>query len=94
MNRYSNIQTVEGSNGIKRTKLMYNIGIDDNDEFIFIHNPERIKYSMENLAYQYYGDKSLWWIIAKANDVKLPFNFDIENIRIPQNISKIQFSIT
>ena len=25
---------------------------------------------LDNLAFQFYGDSSLWWYIAKANDLK------------------------
>jgi nucleoid-associated protein YgaU len=45
---------------------------------------------LENIAYQYYNDGSLWWIIAKANGLT---DAVIENadkkIRIPTQIESI-----
>jgi nucleoid-associated protein YgaU len=37
------------------------------------------------LAYQYYSDSKLWWIIAKANEIKNPFNIpDVgTNVNVP-----------
>ncbi len=36
------------------------------------------------LAFKYYGDSTLWWFIAKANDLLLPYNISSDIIlRIP-----------
>ena len=46
---------------------------------------------LDSLAKKYYGDESLWWVIARANN--LPgYKLSIETnkqIRIPTNVSQI-----
>ncbi len=46
---------------------------------------------LDNLAYKYYGDVSLWWIIAKANNLDAAhIGLDVDNqIRIPMEITPI-----
>ena len=46
---------------------------------------------LEGLAYKYYQDTSLWWIIAGANNIRNgSFALDpSEKIRIPRNIQPI-----
>ena len=42
------------------------------------------------LAHEYYGDVSLWWIIAKANGIRGQVAFKPGTLlRIPGNISEI-----
>lgn len=46
---------------------------------------------LDSLAKKYYGDESLWWIIARANNLpgyKLSIDTS-KQIRIPTNISLI-----
>lgn len=46
---------------------------------------------LDSLAKKYYGDESLWWIIARANNLpgyKLSIDTS-KQIRIPANISLI-----
>ena len=93
MNRYENIGIIKNSNNINRYSLSFDITINDNDEFYYIHNEDRINYSLIKLARQYYNDGKLWWIIAKANNVKLPHNYNHEHIRIPKNLNKVLDSI-
>ena len=48
--------------------------------------------SWYKLAYAYYGNSKLWWIIAKANEITNPFNIPEEEsvINIPkQNIVQV-----
>ena len=43
------------------------------------------------LSFNYYGDTTLWWIIAKANGIKGKVALNPETIlRIPGNISQIK----
>ena len=46
---------------------------------------------LDNLAHKYYGDVSLWWIIAKANNLdEAHIGLEVDKqIRIPINISFI-----
>ena len=46
---------------------------------------------LDSLAKKYYGDESLWWIIAKANNLPgYKLSIDVsKQIRIPANVSNI-----
>ena len=63
------------------------IPIRDSDIFIYPKFGDRL----DNLAFKYYGDVSLWWIIANANDLSSAhIGLEVDNqIRIPMEISKI-----
>ena len=64
------------------------IPLSENDVFLYTMRGDRL----DNLAYQFYGDSSLWWVISIANP-------DIPNdslyptlgfqLRIPGNLEKI-----
>ena len=85
MKRYATtIQKIDKS-GIRVYSTTYypEITISDGDSFIYPIEGERL----DNLANKYYGDTTLWWIIAKANG--LPALSSDEIIRIPGNISSI-----
>ena len=76
----------EGKRVFKPT--MYpKIPIKDSDIFIYPRFGDRL----DNLAQKYYGDVSLWWIIAKANNLdKAEIGLNVEKqIRIPMNIEVI-----
>lgn len=54
--------------------------LDPNDVYIRLHKGQ----SLMTLANTYYGDPTLWWFIALANDLLLPFNVQEDTtIRIP-----------
>ncbi len=88
MKRYNNTTQKVDKSGIRVYQTTYypEIKISDNDVFILPKEGERL----DSLAYKYYGDVSLWWIIAKANGLKgvavPPLD---EPIRIPGNITNI-----
>ena len=45
---------------------------------------------LDLLAYNYYGDRKLWWVIAKANGIRGKIALKAGQIlRIPGNITKI-----
>lgn len=94
MGRYNNLEEIINEDNIKRKRLMYNINIDETTEYIVISNPEQRIFSLEVLAENQYGDGKLWWVIAKANDVKHPFNFRNSSIKIPKDLSNILASIS
>ena len=63
------------------------IPLSDEDLFIYPKDGDRL----DNIAFRYYNDASLWWVIAQANNLGkgrtiLSPNFQI---RIPGNISTI-----
>ena len=63
------------------------IPIKDSDIFIYPKFGDRL----DNLAHKYYDDVSLWWIIAKANDLDAAhIGLEVDKqIRIPMNIEPI-----
>ena len=74
-------------NRVMKITLYPEIQITDNDIFVYPIDGDRL----ENIAYRHYGDTTLWWIIAKANDIR-DGSFALsptEKLRIPKNISQI-----
>ena len=90
MNRYQNINVLSTDKGKKylRNVKYPEIPLDFSDIYIYSTIGDRF----ETLASQYYGDKSLWWIISianpscKQNSYYPPLG---TQLRIPQNISGI-----
>lgn len=88
MKRYNNTTQKVDKSGIRVYQTTYypEIKISDNDVFILPKEGERL----DSLAYKYYGDVSLWWIIAKANGLRgKPALSAGEVLRIPANITNI-----
>ena len=74
-------------NRVMKTTLYPEIKIDNGDRFVYPIDGDRL----ENLAYRYYGDSTLWWIIAQANKIRdgsYALKPD-EKLRIPSNIAQI-----
>jgi hypothetical protein len=74
-------------NRVLKSTLYPIIKIEDSDQFIYPIDGDRV----ENIAYRYYGDSTLWWIIAKANGIR-DGSFGLkpdEKIRIPGNVPQI-----
>ncbi len=63
------------------------IPIRDSDVFIYPKFGDRL----DNLAYKYYGDVSLWWVIAKANNLdEAHIGLEVDKqIRIPTDVEPI-----
>jgi len=85
MNRYTEIETQKDTNGrrFKKTVLLPVIEPSVSDIYIIGQVGDRL----DTLAYKYYQDSSLWWIIARANnigkgDLTVPVGIQL---RIPQN---------
>jgi hypothetical protein len=74
-------------NRVLKSTLYPEVKIEDGDQFVYPIDGDRV----ENIAYRYYGDSTLWWIIAKANGIR-DGSFGLkpdEKIRIPGNIPQI-----
>jgi nucleoid-associated protein YgaU len=88
-NRYKNIKPKKEADGrrVYRPKIYPNIPKSDQDIFVATQTGDRF----DTLANQFYGDSSLWWIIASANNVHdAPIGIEDGTIlRIPQNYQKI-----
>lgn len=87
--RYSNntVQKLKDGRRVYRTRIYPNIPLSDEDIYIATQTGDRL----DTLAYQFYGDSTLWWIIATANNIH-DSTFAVEDgtvLRIPQNYLKI-----
>ena len=87
--RYENNKSKKINDGrvVYRSKIYPNIPLRDDDVYVATETGDRL----DNLAYQYYEDASLWWIIASANNIhNAPFGLkDGTILRIPQNYIEI-----
>jgi LysM repeat protein len=87
--RYQNnkVQKLKDGRQVYRTKIYPNIPLKDTDIYIVSQEGDRL----DTLAYQYYDDQSLWWIIATANNIH-DASFAVEDgtiLRVPQNYLEI-----
>jgi hypothetical protein len=81
------VQKLKDGREVYRTKIYPNIPLRDSDIYIVTQGGDRL----DTLAYQYYGDQSLWWIIATANNIHdAPFAVaDGTILRVPKNYLEI-----
>ena len=89
MSRYDHTVVKHRPDGKRVLKpTMYpKIPIQDSDVFIYPKFGDRL----DTLAQKYYEDMSLWWIIAKANNLdEAHIGLEVDKqIRIPINITFI-----
>ena len=89
MSRYSNTTRKINKKGkrVFRPTMYPKIPIQDSDVFIYPKFGDRL----DTLAQKYYEDTSLWWIIAKANNLdEAHIGLEVDKqIRIPINITFI-----
>ena len=87
--RYKNNEIKNTNDGrrVYRSKIYPQIPLSDDDIYVATETGDRL----DTLAYQYYEDSSLWWIIAAANNIhNAPFGLtDGTILRIPQNYIEI-----
>ena len=90
MNRYSKIKKrkiFQGPFYYKNVKYP-EIPLDNTDIYVITTRGDRF----DTLANQFYGDKSLWWVISSANQ-SLPQNSLFipqgTQLRIPRNFSDV-----
>ena len=83
MKRYDNIQIIkkEGERKFTETVVYPVINPSINDIYIITKQGDRL----DNLAFKYYEDSRLWWILARANnlgkgDMEIPIG---TQLRIP-----------
>ena len=94
MERYSNALTLKTSTGVdyKKSQFYPNIPLSETDEYVITTIGDRL----DNLAYSYYRDSTLWWIIAAANNnATSGFLFPIPGtqLRIPTDLNKAKVAI-
>ena len=89
MSRYDNTTKKINKKGkrVFRPTMYPKIPIQDSDVFIYPKFGDRL----DTLAQKYYEDTSLWWIIAKANNLdEAHIGLEVDKqIRIPINITFI-----
>ena len=87
--RYENNDSKKLNDGrnVYRSKIYPEIPLRDDDIYVASETGDRL----DTLAFQYYEDASLWWIIASANNIhNAPFGLkDGTILRIPQNYIEI-----
>lgn len=87
--RYKNNETQKLKDGrvVYKTKIYPNIPKSDKDIYIVTQTGDRL----DTLANQFYGDSSLWWIIATSNNIH-DATFAVSDgtiLRIPENYIEI-----
>ena len=83
MSRYDNTKIVEvDGKRIKQTTLYENVPKTNDDIYVMTQYGDRLYL----LAHQFYGDSSLWWFIAKANNLKFNTVEIGTTLRIPSSI--------
>ena len=88
MRRYAKTKSKIDKSGVRvyRTTYYPSIPISDDDKFIRVKVGDRL----DTLAHRFYKDVTLWWILAKANNIKgIGALKPGPVIRIPANISDI-----
>ena len=87
--RYTHTSIKKNKDGrrVFKPTIYPKIPIKDSDIFIYPKFGDRL----DNLAHKYYDDVSLWWIIAKVNDLDAAhIGLEVDNqIRIPMDIEPI-----
>jgi hypothetical protein len=90
MNRYTQSQNnvfkrYDGKR-VYRTTRYPKIPVAINDIYIVASETD----FLDTLAYKFYNDSTLWWVIAQANNIKATLKAPTgQQIRIPQNLDVI-----
>ena len=84
---YTSIKKNKDGKRVFKPTIYPKITIEDSDIFIYPKFGDRL----DNLAHKYYNDVSLWWIIAKANNLdSAHIGLEVgKQIRIPMDIESI-----
>ena len=85
MSRYKNTKLNRDtkSNQISyRTSIYKEVPESNNDIYVITQTGDRL----DHLAQQFYGDQSLWWFIANANNLSTMNIPAGTSLRIPNNI--------
>ena len=86
MNRYQNTPIAAGN--YYQTTVYPEVPLHQDDIYLIATQTDRL----DILAYEYYSDSSLWWVIASANthldrgSLSIPAGLQI---RIPGNVNEV-----
>tara|TARA_X000001382_G_scaffold109942_2_gene86309 strand:+ start:6939 stop:7208 length:270 start_codon:yes stop_codon:yes gene_type:complete len=80
MSRYGNTKLqVKKNKSYYKTTIFSKIPKSDSDIYVITQFGDRL----DLLAHQFYGDVSLWWYIARANDLNTMIVSENIQLRIP-----------
>lgn len=82
--RYKKTDILKDSEGVEFLESWRNIKIslNENDRFHQVGPGEKNR--IDIIAYNYYDNTTLWWVIALANNIDNPFELKVgEVLRIP-----------
>ena len=84
---YTKIKKNKAGDRVYETTMYPTVNLDENDIYIYSKDGDRL----DTMAYRFYKDTSLWWIIAKANNLDAAhIGLEVDNqIRIPTNIQSV-----
>jgi len=88
MKRYENNKIKIDKDGKRVYTSTYypNVPLENSDEFI----RTKVGTRLDNVAHTFYGDASLWWVIAKVNGISGKIVIPTATVlRIPSNVTKI-----
>ena len=87
MERYKNTRITTKKNNATnkyfRTTLYSSVPKSDTDQYFISQEGDRL----DNLANRFYGDATLWWFIARVNELKTMNIPPGISLRIPQNLN-------
>ena len=93
MNRYANSKYIKTDDKIRlETPRFVNITEQDIGEYRIITVGKGSR--LDNIAYQQYNDASLWWVLAKVNDMIFPFVTEAKNLVVPLNPNLVIQKVT
>jgi nucleoid-associated protein YgaU len=90
MDRYTNIQIKKSPNGKQMYKTVRYPEVPRSEDDTYVYTTIGDKF--DQLAQEYYGDSSLWWVISIANSTLTQNSLTPKlgsQIRIPSNIAPI-----
>jgi hypothetical protein len=89
MRRYINSEILKTEEGSRFFASQYLPEFPESDRDIYIMTKASDRF--DNLAFKYYGDQTLWWVIAKSNNLIMGHIIPGPNIhlRIPDPTNEI-----
>jgi hypothetical protein len=85
--KVNTIKSLNDGKRVYRSKIYPKIPKSNTDIYVVTQTGDRL----DSIANEFYGDSSLWWIIASANQIHDP-SFAVADgttLRIPQNYAEI-----
>lgn len=82
--RYKYLDVIRDTEDKEFFETVEQISIKETENDLLHQVTSGEKNRLDLIAYNYYGNAELWWVIAIANDIKNPFEIDAGDIlRIP-----------